>query len=129
MLSVLDENPENCGYSKDQINYGLYALENKAVKQIGSDAAHLYHLLLEGKHIKKNDFTQKMAKKHSEITKLRFDKERSNLADMPKSIRKPLFNILNKYADGAVIRQNNRWVDFKIDEEFINKVNYQSDEK
>ncbi len=129
MLRVLDENPENCGYSKNQIDYGLQALESHAVKQIGSDVAHLYHLLLNGKHIRKNEFTLKLAKKHSEITKLRFDNVRSNLEDMPKYIRKALFNILNKYSDGAVIRNNSQWSDFQMDEKFINKANYRCDEK
>ncbi len=71
----------------------------------------------------------KHAKEHPEIMKLRFDKERSNLEDLPKYIRKPLFDILSQYADGAVKRKNNHWVDIKINEDFLNEAKYKFDEK
>lgn len=129
MLRALDENPERCGYHESQIRNGLHALENRSVKQISSDASHLYYLLLEKKLIERNAFSSQVAKKHAEITKLRFDNERSNLEDMPVYIRKPLFDILYNYADGAVKRMNNRWVDINIDEEFLNAINYKLDEK
>jgi len=129
MLRSLDENPEHCGYNESQIEKGLQALESRSVKQIGSDAAHLYYLLLKKNLISKNEFTRKVAKEHPEITKLRFDKGRSNLEDMPKYIRKPLFDILNQYADGAVKRLDNRWQEVNVNEEFLNELNYIIDEK
>jgi hypothetical protein len=124
MLKALDENPERCGYNKLQIEQGLQALEKKSIKQLGSDASHLYNLLLQKKLITNNEFTSKVAKEHHEIEKLRFDKERSNLEDLPNYIRNTLFNILTKYANGAVKRAQNKWVDFKIDEQFLNETNY-----
>jgi hypothetical protein len=129
MLKALDENPEGCGYSDVQISQGLKALESYSVKQIGSDASHLYYLMLRKKLIQQNVFTKQLAREHAEITKLRFDKERSNLEDLPKYIRNPLFNILSQYANGAVKRENKRWVDMKVDEEFLNEANYKWDEK
>ena len=129
MLKALDENPEGCGYSEGQIEHGLKALESHSVKQIGSDASHLYYLLLDKKLIARNPFTEKAARAHTEITKLRFDKERSNLEDMPEYVRKPLFDILTQYADGAVQRENKRWVDVKVDEVLLNEVNYKWNEK
>ena len=129
MLRSLDENPEHCGYNESQIEKGLQALESRSVKQIGSDAAHLYYLLLKKNLISKNEFTKKVAKEHTEITKLRFDKGRSSLEDMPKYIRKPLFDILNQYADGAVKRLDNRWQEVNVNEEFLNELNYIIDEK
>lgn len=128
MLKALDENPEHCGYSKTQITNGLQALEKQSVKQIGSDASHLYYLLLQKNLIQKNEFTKKVAKEHSEITKLRFDKERSNLEDLPVYIRLPLFDILSEYASGAVIRKDKRWTEFEINDEFLNQVKYKLDE-
>lgn len=124
MVKALDENPERCGYSEAQISHGLEALQTKSVKQIGSDASQLYYLMLGKNLIEKNEFTIKAAKEHKEITKLRFDKERSNLEDMPKYIRKPLFDILSQYADGAVKRKDNRWTDVNIDEDFLNETDY-----
>jgi hypothetical protein len=79
--------------------------------------------------IGRNEFTSKVAREHAEITKLRFDNERSKLEDMPLYIRKPLFDILLQYADGAVQRVNYRWTDVKVDEDFLNDVNYKLDEK
>lgn len=129
MMKSLDGIPENCGYNETQINYGLAALASKSIKQIGSDAAHLYFLLLEKNLIEPNDFTTKVAKKHTEILKLRFDQERSNLEDLPKHIRKPLFDILIQHAEGAVKRMNNKWVEIDLNANFINNKKYKFDEK
>lgn len=124
MIKVLDENPEKCGYNQEQINNCLRALETKSVKQIGSDAAHLYHMLIEKNLIERNEFTLKLSKKHSEIVKLRFDPERSNLEDMPMHIRKPLFKILESYSDGAVKRENKQWIDINNMDNFLKETNY-----
>lgn len=124
MLKALDANPESCGYSNDQIIYGLKALENQSVKQIGSDASQLYYLLLTKNLIARNEFTKKNAKEHPEIVKLRFDRERSNLEDLPKYVRKPLFDILIKYSDGAVKKTLNKWTEIQIDEDFLCDVNH-----
>lgn len=129
MIKSLDENPEKCGYNEMQIKNGLDSLSAKSVKQIGSDAAHLYFMMLDKHLIERNDFTRKTAKEHPEIMKLRFDQERSNLEDLPKHIRKPLFAILSQYSEGAVKRSNNRWIDIEINEEFLNEIKYKFDEK
>ncbi|WP_445381288.1 hypothetical protein [Robiginitalea sp. IMCC43444] len=109
MMVALGANPENCGYSQEQIRNGLAQLASKSVKQIGSDAAHLYALLLEKGAIASNPFTKKAARAHPEILKLRFDKERSNLQDLPVHIRKPLLNILEPYAHELVQREGKHW--------------------
>jgi hypothetical protein len=129
MIKSLDGNPEKCGYSEIQIQKGLAALSSKTVKQIGSDAAHLYFILVDKNLVERNDFTRKAAKEHIEIMKLRFDQERSNLEDLPKYIRKPLFDILSLYSDGTVKRINNRWVDIEITVDFLNNTKYKLDEK
>ncbi len=129
MLRALDEDPCRCGYTLEQVANGLKALERQSVKQIGSDASHLYHLLLVKGLIKKNDHTKRLAKRHDEITKLRFDGERSTLSDMPVDIRKPLFDIFGKYADGAVQRKKHRWMDIELDDTFLTTLPYKMDEK
>ena len=96
---------------------------------IGSDAAHLYHMLLDKELIEKNEFTERAAKKHAEIMKFRFDHERSNLEDMPEWVRKPLFNILGQYADGAVERADNKWIDIELNDDFLNKTKYKFHER
>ncbi len=129
MIKALDENPEICGYSAEQIQNGLSALASKSVKQIGSDAAQLYHLLVSKQLIEKNAFTQKAAKAHPEIMNVRFDQERSNLEDMPMHIRKALFAIYQQYADGAVQRVQNKWEQVKLDETYLTKTKYKYDGK
>jgi len=129
MIKSLDENPEKCGYNEIQIQKGLAALSSKTVKQIGSDAAHLYFVMLDKNLVERNDFTRKAAKEHIEIMKLRFDQERSNLEDMPKYMRKPLFDILRLYSDGAVKRTNNKWIDIEITDDFLNETKYKLNEK
>ena len=129
MVKSLDEDPQNCGYSELQIQNGLLALASKSVKQIGSDAAHLYFMMLSKNLIEKNEFTLKSAKEHGEIMKLRFDQEKSTLEDLPLYVRKPLFDILMEYSDGAVQRIDNRWVEKEITDEFINETKYKFDEK
>ncbi|NHF58503.1 hypothetical protein FK220_004085 [Flavobacteriaceae bacterium TP-CH-4] len=114
MLSALDEDPKRCGYTDSQIQKALKTLAQRSVKQLGSDAAQLYHLLLSKAIIETNDHTKKLAKEHKEIMMLRFDKERSTLADLPTYIRRPLFAILAKYSEGAVQFQDRKWQAFTI---------------
>lgn len=119
MIMALDEDPMNCGYSIEQIEAGLKELGNKGVKQIGSDASHLYYILLQKGLISKNEHTRKLAKQHSEIIRLRFDNERSNLKDIPVYIRKEILRIFNSYSDGVVQYIDRKWQDVEIDEEFF----------
>lgn len=111
MLSVLGEDPRNCGYSDEQIARAFKSLEAKKVKQIGQDAAHLFHLLLEKGFVENNEHTRKLAKPHEQILKLRFDNERSMMADLPTGIRKPLFELFLHYSNGAVKLKDRKWED------------------
>lgn len=129
MIKALGENPELCGFTESQIKQGLESLEKQSVKQISSDASHLYHMLLQNNLIRLNPFTKNTAKFHPEITKLRFDRERSNLEDLPRHIRESLFEILLKYSDGAVKKERNRWVDVMVDKKFLDQIQYKFDEE
>lgn len=116
MLTALGESPEPCGYNKNQISKALNNLTEKKVKQIGSDAAHLFHLLIEGEHITANPHTKRLAKAHPRIMHLRFDNERSKMEDLPMHIRKPLFSILAEYADGISTQNERVWQDTHFDD-------------
>lgn len=117
MMMALDEDPGNCGYNAHQITHALKSLETLSVKQIGSDVAHLYHLLMRKSLIARNEHTKRLAKEHPEITCLRFDKGRSIAEEIPVSIRKHVFDIFTKYADGAMERMKNKWVKVIPDEQ------------
>ncbi len=129
MVKALDENPAKCGYSEAQIQNGLTTLSSKSIKQINSDAGQLYYMLLDKNLIERNAFTEKVAKQYPEILKLRFDQERSNLEDLPMHIRKPLFNILREYTDGSTQRTQNIWVDFELNDTYLETTNYKFDER
>jgi hypothetical protein len=129
MVKVLDENPERCGYNEEQIANGLKQLASKSVKQLGSDASHLFYLLYKKDLVEHNEFTTKTAKEHPEIVKLRFDQERSNLEDMPMHLRKPMFGIFSQYTEGAVKRINNRWEEVEVNDEFLTETKYKFDEE
>jgi hypothetical protein len=121
MLKALGGDPVQCGYTDNQTSKGLENLENKSVKQIGSDAAHLYYLLMSQGQIKKTPHTPKMAKPHPEILSLRFDKERSRLSDLPIHIRKPLFDIFSQYADGSVQRKGGSWKKIELTTQILHQ--------
>jgi len=129
MIKSMDEDPAPCGYDENMVKKGLAALEKRSVKQLGSDASHLYYMLAAKKLIAANEHTSRLAKPHPEIMKLRFDKERSNLEDLPEKIRKPLFTILTQYADGAVVRDQHKWKEITVDDDFLSSVNYKYDKQ
>jgi creatinine amidohydrolase/Fe(II)-dependent formamide hydrolase-like protein len=115
----MDEDPRRCGYSDAQIEQCLRTLESKSVKQIGSDAAHLYHLLLEKGLIERNAYTEQLAKPFPHIVKLRCDNERSMLRDMPLHMREPVLRIFLEYAEGVVRMENRQWKDVDLSPELL----------
>ena len=115
MLKVLDADPQRCGYTVEQIATCLKTLETKKVKQIGPDAAHLYHLLASKNLIERNEVTAK-GKDNPEIMMLRFDNERSMLQDLPVDVRPGTFKILKQYADGMVKLHERKWRNFALNE-------------
>lgn len=128
MITALGGDPRNCGYSSAQIQQALGALANKKVKQIGSDAAQLFYLLQQKSVLPPTADVAKLAKEHPEVMQLRFDTERSNLEDLPEFIREPLFSILSAYADGAVLKKENRWEKISLDKNFLNSKKYKFNE-
>lgn len=116
LLTALDEDPKRCGYNEDQIEKGLRSLASKGVKQIGSDAAHLYYLLLKKDKIINNEHTRKLARPHPEIVKIRLDNERSKLEDLPVTIRKQILDIFDIYSDGIVQLTDKKWTSISKDD-------------
>ncbi|NNF02124.1 MAG: hypothetical protein HKN22_05530 [Bacteroidia bacterium] len=116
MLRALSEDPKNCGYTEEQIKKCLSSLETQKVKQIGSDAQHLYHMLLQNKILPRTAELERMSRNNPEIMSLRFDNQRSCMEDLPEYVRKPLFKILNKYSSGPVKRKDRKWLSYKITE-------------
>ena len=119
MMIALDADPRRCGYTDQQIERGLQQLALHPIKQIDSDAGHLYYLLLQKGALPRNLHTQKLARPHPEILKLRFDAVRSRLGDLPDPVREPLFQILDKEAHGSVIKRGRAWKPVALTPEFL----------
>ncbi len=114
MLKALDEDPQRCGYTAEQIDACLRSLSEASVHQIGSDAAQLYFLLSEKGLVRKNVMTTRLARPHDEALKLRFDGIHSAFDDMPADLREPLFSIFLQYACGAVRKRAGHWEEFDL---------------
>ncbi|MCB0662695.1 MAG: hypothetical protein KDC24_08145 [Saprospiraceae bacterium] len=124
MISALDGDPKRCGYTEAQIKQALSILANKKIKQIGSDASQLFFLLNTKGLLPGGEAIKKVAKEHPEVLQLRFDNERSSLEDLPEYIREPLFEILKKYANGAVKRTEAKWQSVNLDKTFLHQSKY-----
>lgn len=108
MLTALEADPSPCGYKEEQIAHAHKSLQTQKVKQIGTDASHLFYLLGEKKVVSPG------ARPHPVIMQLRFDQERSHIDGIPLDLRWPLYRILLQYAEGAVQRVQRSWQDIEL---------------
>jgi hypothetical protein len=81
-------------------------------------------LLREKEAIEDNAFTRRVGVAYPHIMKLRFDEERSHPGDLPAYVRKPVYQLLAAYADGAVQRRDKRWVDVSPEELSLDEIPY-----
>ncbi|KPL17469.1 MAG: creatininase [Bacteroides sp. SM1_62] len=124
LLAALGVSAERCGYTGKQIEDAISKLGKKGVKQLETDASHLYYILSQKKIIDKSDEIARFARPHSHVMKLRFDKERSNLNDMPVQLMRKLVPIYLEYADGAVRRKDKQWTAFDLQSELPRSESY-----
>jgi len=116
MLTALGQDPQRCGYEPTQIETALKSLAAGQLKQIDSDAGHLYYLLQERGLISPDPENSRYARPHPEVMKLRFDKERSPLEILPPDLGPPVYELLLAHADGAVQRSGRQWQPFSLRE-------------
>ncbi len=114
MLVALGESAESCGYSRQQVTTALEKTGAAGVKQLDSDAEHLYHMLLQKKLIPAQSAVAASAREHACTMKLRFDRERSTLNDVPRDLYTQLIPIFLECAEGAVRREKLNWVEFDV---------------
>lgn len=119
LLSALDVSAEHCGYTSRQIEYAMMNVGKKGVKQLATDASHLYYLLSQKEIVDKTSEIIRLARPDPNVMKLRFNRERSNLNDIPAHLMKNLVPIYMKYADGAVQRKEKQWIEFDIQAELL----------
>jgi creatinine amidohydrolase/Fe(II)-dependent formamide hydrolase-like protein len=112
MLSAIGSDPRRCGYNDQQIKSCLHDLETQGIHQEISGQEHMFSMLSQKGLIHLPEERKKSAQEHPVILKLRFGQDKSPVDGIPVDLRKPIYRIMLKHADGAVRRQGRRWSDF-----------------
>jgi creatinine amidohydrolase/Fe(II)-dependent formamide hydrolase-like protein len=109
MLKALDADPLQCGYSASQIQGVLEKLPREGVLQEAVGARHLHFMLAQKGLIDTSELPATAIAAHPEILSCRIDLKSSPINSIPSDLRKPLYRIFLKYADGAVLRSGRSW--------------------
>jgi creatinine amidohydrolase/Fe(II)-dependent formamide hydrolase-like protein/7-cyano-7-deazaguanine synthase in queuosine biosynthesis len=112
MLLALGADPAHCGYTPEQVNRCLKDLEKKGVHQETEGAEHLAYVLRQKGLIETSALGSVTARERPEILKMRFDREKSPIEEIPVDLREPLYRLYLKHATGAVKRSGRRWIEF-----------------
>lgn len=113
MLVALGADPRLCGYSENQINECVVAFARDGSHQ---ESASVHYVVgeLKEKGLLPPDLAKKaLTGAHPEVTRLRFDPERSPMNGIPAQLRPALFQLFLEYADGAVERDGHFWKPFE----------------
>jgi creatinine amidohydrolase/Fe(II)-dependent formamide hydrolase-like protein len=111
MLSAIGANPGNCGYTPRQIEEGLGAFSVKSVAQESDCAEQVLHMLEQRGLPGPAEGQAGKAQPRPEVLKLRFDRERSPMDDIPVDLREPLYRLFLEHASGAVRRSGRVWLE------------------
>lgn len=109
MLVAVDADPTACGYTQEQIQLCLRALQSRGLHQEQEGVQHLIWLLQVKQRLEPGA-DGIAGRERPEVLKLRIDAERSPLDLLPGDLRKPLFEIYLQHAAGAVRREGRVWV-------------------
>jgi creatinine amidohydrolase len=112
MLIAVDADPHRCGYTDAQIAACLDAIATQGIHQEAEGVAHLRYLLDQKGRVTFPPDTKKRLKPHAEVLSLRYDNRRSPLTGIPLNLRRPLIGKVLEHADGALLRNRRRWVEF-----------------
>lgn len=111
MLTAIGAEPKRCGYKKEQIARCLKDVPVKSLHQESESAQHLIYLLQQQRLIPESTPS---IEPHEEVLKIRIYPECSPIETVPQELRKPLFQIWLEYAQGAIRKVDNKWVEFDL---------------
>jgi hypothetical protein len=120
MLVALDVDAARCGYRPEQVQACLRALATSEVHQEADCAAHVGYLLARSGKLPAPAAGEPLrsggvaVREHPEVLRLRFDRERAPLEDIPADLRETLLRIYQQHADGAVRRVGRTWVGIEV---------------
>jgi len=112
MLLAIEVDPSQCGYSGEQIESIKVDLVDRGVHQERIASEHLGWLLHEKGLISEPRLGRVPAERRDLAVQLRFHPERSPISEIPKSIRRAVYEILLSQAEGAVERKSRQWIEF-----------------
>jgi len=114
MLKAIGADPVRCGYAPEKILNCLKKIPHKRVSQETAGVRHLFYTLMQKGLIDTQGLPPGAFKEHPEILKLRFDSKSSPINSIPIDLRKELFQICLKHANGAVKRTGRLWKEVDI---------------
>ncbi|MFH1132154.1 MAG: creatininase family protein [Pseudomonadota bacterium] len=114
MLSAIDADARECGYTDEQIQNCLKNLGLKDLHQEKEIVEQVATMLASKNELPSQKIGNIKARVRPEVTKLRFDPERSPIDGIPQDLRQPLYDIVLKHVDGTVKKAGRRWVDFDL---------------
>jgi creatinine amidohydrolase/Fe(II)-dependent formamide hydrolase-like protein len=109
MLSALGADPARCGYTKEQIDFCIGDIEQRGVHQEAAGAEHMAYMLAQRGLLPSSGTS---FQPHPEVMKLRFESRRSPIDGIPVDLRKKIYLIYLRHAEGAAKREGRRWIDF-----------------
>lgn len=112
MLTALDADPTQCGYTVEQIDACLKLLITKGIHQEAQGVSQLFHMLSKKKLIHFPDGNP--PEPHPEVLNLRFDTVRSPSNAIPVDLRRPLYGLYLKHAEIAMRRKGRKWKAFDL---------------
>jgi len=112
MLIALGQDPKLCGYTDRQIRDCLERVASAGVHQEGPAAQQLAFLLHQRGLLHTDAKGMPPPRERPEVLKLRFDNDKSPLTTVPRDLRAPALRIFLQHANGAVKREDRRWIDF-----------------
>jgi creatinine amidohydrolase/Fe(II)-dependent formamide hydrolase-like protein len=114
MLMALGADPDQCGYSPEQVQHCLRTLVERGIHQESDGAAHLAYLLREQGIVAAGALGAVKARPKPQVLKVRIDRVRSPLDAVPEDLRGAVLRILLEHADGVVKRIGRVWLDHDV---------------
>jgi hypothetical protein len=112
MLTVLGQDPRVCGYTESQITTCLKRVAEAGVHQEDAGAQQIAYMLNEMGLLAPERNGLPPPRQRPEILRLRFDRDKSPLNTVPKDLQVPALRIFLSHSQGAVKRENRKWVEF-----------------
>lgn len=110
MHLALGADPGNCGYSEELVRDAMRGLGERGVHQEAVGEQQLAHMLLERGLIEPDSPFAQKAREQPQVLSLRFHPEASPPHAVPRTVRRPLFEIFNQHCAGALERHGRQWV-------------------